>query len=50
MANEFTFMFLDIESAMDLYKMGVISKQEFVNKVQRHLDEYPGEPATIEFE
>ena len=50
MANEFSFMFIDIENAIDLYKMGLIDEGDFINRVQRHLDEYGGERATITFD
>ena len=49
MANEFAFMFINIEDQIAQYKEGMISEQVFVDAVQRALDEYPGELATIEF-
>ena len=50
MANEFSFMFIDVENAIDLYKLGLIGEDTFIDKVQTALNEYDGEPATIEFE
>lgn len=50
MANEFSFMFIDIENAIDLYKLGLIGETAFINKVQTALNEYGGEPATIVFD
>ena len=45
MANEFSFMFIDIENTIDLYKMGLIDEGDFINRVQHHLDEYQNEIA-----
>ena len=50
MANEFAFMFINIEDQIAQYKEGMISEQVFVDAVQRALDGYGGEPATIVFE
>ena len=49
MANEFAFMFINIEDQIAQYKEGMISEQVFVDAVQRALDEYDGEEATITF-
>lgn len=50
MANEFSFMFINIEDQIAQYKEGMISEQVFVDAVQRALDGYGGEPATIVFD
>ena len=50
MANEFAFMFINIEDQIAQYKEGMISEQVFVDAVQRALDNYDGEEATITFE
>ena len=50
MANEFAFMFINIEDQIAQYKEGMISEQVFIDAVQRALNEYGGEPATIEFD
>ena len=50
MANEFAFMFINIEDQIAQYKEGMISEQVFVDAVQRALDSYGGEPATITFD
>ena len=49
MANEFAFMFINIEDQIAQYKEGMISEQVFVDAVQRALDSHQGELATIEF-
>ena len=49
MANEFAFMFINIEDQIAQYKEGMISEQVFVDAVQRALDSYDGEEATITF-
>ena len=50
MANEFAFMFINIEDQIAQYKEGMISEQVFIDAVQRALDEYGGETATIKWE
>ena len=40
MANEFSFMFINIEDQIAQYKEGMISEQVFVDAVQRSLDQY----------
>ena len=50
MANEFAFMFINIEDQIAQYKQGMISEQVFVDAVQRALDSYGGELATIKFD
>ena len=49
MANEFSFMFINIEDTLAQYKEGMIDKATVVEEIQMALDEYPGEMATIEF-
>ena len=50
MANEFAFMFINIEDQIAQYKEGMISERVFIDAVQRALDEYGGERATITFD
>ena len=49
MANEFAFMFINIEDQIAQYKQGLISEQVFIDAVQRALESYGGESATIDF-
>ena len=49
MANEFAFMFINIEDTLAQYKEGMIDKTTVVEEVQMALDQYHGEDATIEF-
>ena len=49
MANEFAFMFINIEDTLAQYKEGMISKDMVVKEVQLALDMYHGEPTTIDF-
>jgi hypothetical protein len=49
MANEFSFMFINIEDTLAQYKEGMIDKATVVNEVQMALDQYHGDLATIEF-
>ena len=50
MANEFAFMFINIEDQIAQYKEGMISERVFIDAVQRALDGYQGELATITFD
>jgi hypothetical protein len=50
MANEFTFMFINIEDTLGQYKEGMIDEKMVVKEIQYALDQYHGEDATIEFE
>ena len=47
MANEFTFMFLDIEDTLAQYKEGMMDKPTVVEEIQMALDQYQSEMATI---
>ena len=52
MANEFSFMFIDIEDTLAQYKEGNLSKDMVVEQIQLALDEYKDnttDRATIEF-
>jgi len=52
MANEFSFMFIDIEDTLAQYKEGNLSKDMVVEQIQQSLDEYKDntvERATIEW-
>ena len=52
MANEFAFMFIDIEDTMGQYKEGMIGEDMVVEKIQRALNEYKdntSERATVEW-
>ena len=52
MANEFAFMFIDIEDTMGQYKEGMIGEDMVVDKIQRALNEYKdntSERATVEW-
>jgi hypothetical protein len=50
MANEFSFMFIDIEDTLAQYKEGNLSKDMVVEQIQSALDEYKdSERATIEW-
>jgi hypothetical protein len=47
MANELTFKIIDIENAIDLYKMGLIDEQACLDKIQGVMN--GAEQATIVF-
>ena len=50
MANEFSFMFINIEDTLAQYKEGMIDKNAVVEEIQMALDQYQGELATITFD
>lgn len=51
MANENTFMLIDIEEVISHYKMGLINSNKCLREIQHIVDgEDFGEPATIVFE
>jgi hypothetical protein len=51
MANENTFMLIDIEEVISHYKMGLIDSNKCLRKIQSIVDGGDfGEQATIEFE
>ena len=50
MANEFSFMFINIEDTLAQYKEGMLSKDMVVEEIQLALDKYKNtERATITF-
>ena len=52
MANEFSFMFIDIEDTLAQYKEGIMGKDMVIDKIQNALNQYRDnttERATIEF-
>ena len=52
MANEFAFMFINIEDTLGQYKEGLIGEDTVVEEIQYALDKYRDnttERATIEF-
>jgi len=52
MANEFSFMFINIEDTLGQYKEGMIDENAVVEEIQLALDRYKyvtTESATIEF-
>ena len=47
MANEFAFMFINIEDQIAQYKEGMIDKPTVVNEIQMALDQYNNEPTSV---
>ena len=47
MANEFAFMFINIEDTLAQYKEGMIDKNAVVEEIQMALDQYNNDPASV---
>ena len=47
MANEFSFMFINIEDTLAQYKEGMINEATVVGEIQMALDQYNNEPTSV---
>ena len=47
MANEFSFMFINIEDTLAQYKEGMIDENAVVKEIQMALDQYNNEPTSV---
>lgn len=47
MANEFSFMFINIEDTLAQYKEGMINEATVVDEIQMALDQYNNEPTSV---
>ena len=47
MANEFSFMFINIEDTLAQYKEGMINEATVVGEIQMALDQYNNEPESV---